>query len=134
MDVLNAPNDAPNDGSDKEQSNHSAAGTTPSHNYDDELRVTGVIFPVSGNATAEIRRGMTILGTDGEVAGLVAAVVQPKSQPQADYILLSRPSWQIEYRMIPVELIRQVTEETVLLHIGTPSVDSLLQWARQTRS
>jgi hypothetical protein len=90
-----------------------------------------LIYPVAGDkAAVEIRRGMTILTTEGEVAGIVAGVIHNGIPNQVEYILLSRPSQKIEYRMIPIELVQQVDEERVHLHILAPLVSALPPWRR----
>jgi hypothetical protein len=71
---------------------------------------------------------MTILTTEGEVAGMVAGVIHNRAPHRAEYVLLSRPSQQLEYRMVPVELIQQVNKEAVLLHIAAPLVNTLRPW------
>jgi hypothetical protein len=94
-----------------------------------ELLVSGLIYPVIGDKDgAEIHRGMTILTTEGEVAGMVAGVIHNRAPHRAEYVLLSRPSQQLEYRMVPVELIQQVNKEAVLLHIAAPLVNTLRPW------
>ena len=95
------------------------------------LFVSGLMYPVDGDkAGVEIRRGMTILTTEGEVAGVVAGVIHNNAPRKVEYILLSRPSQNIEYRMIPIDLVQQVDKERVLLHILAPLVSSLPPWRK----
>jgi hypothetical protein len=94
-----------------------------------ELLVSGLIYLAVGNEDGvEIHRGMKILTTEGEVAGVVAGVIHNKAPHRAEYILLSRPSQQLEYRMVPVELVQQIDRESVLLHIAAPLVNTLRAW------
>jgi hypothetical protein len=96
-----------------------------------ELLVSGLIYPLEGEAAAvEIRRGMTILTTEGEIAGIVAGVINDRDPQQVKYILLSRPSQQIEYLIVPIELVQQISEETVLLHVLAEVVNTLPPWHR----
>jgi hypothetical protein len=97
--------------------------------FERELLVSGLIYPAVGNEDGvEIHRGMKILTTEGEVAGVVVGVIHNKTPHRAEYILLSRPSQQLEYRMVPVELIQQINRESVLLHIAAPLVNTLRPW------
>lgn len=136
-------NDCINDKADQGLGNGAAPGNSFAMNQDEfannqsdgaiqpGLFISGLIYPVDGNKVAvEIRRGMTILTTEGDVAGIVAGVIHNIDPYQVEYILLSRPSQQIEYRMIPVELVQQVNEETVLLHILAPLVSTLPPWRK----
>jgi len=94
-----------------------------------ELLVSGLIYPaVGGEDGIEVHRGMEILTTEGKVAGMVAGVIHNRSPHKAEYILLSRPVQQLEYRMVPVELIQQVNMERILLHISGPMVSTLHPW------
>ena len=101
-------------------------------NHDDlyaELIVSGLIYPDHGSDIAvEVRRGMVILTSEGREAGRVAAVITNRHDQQVTHILLSRPSQHIEYRMVPIELVEQVSEETVSLHILAALVNTLPPW------
>jgi hypothetical protein len=94
-----------------------------------ELLVSGLIYPAMGDEDGvEIHRGMKILTSEGESAGVVAGVLHNRTPYHADYILLSRLSQQLEYRLVPVELIQQVSKENVLLHVAAPVVNTLRRW------
>jgi hypothetical protein len=114
---------------DDESNNEVTQGEPAEIELEQELLVSGLIYPaVGGQDGIEIHRGMKILGAEGEVAGVVAGVIHNKVPHQAEYVLLSRPIQQVEYYMVPVELIQQVDRETVLLHIAAPMVKTLARW------
>jgi hypothetical protein len=103
----------------------------PADEIQQELLVSGLLYPTDGaNAAVEIRRGMVILTTEGEVAGIVAGVINNREPQQMQYILLSRPSQQLEYRMVPIDLVQQVSEETVSLRLLAALVSTLPPWRR----
>lgn len=137
MSLHHNPKLSPEQGPDNEPDTWPRAGEPRSHEHEDKgenkLRVSGLVSPISGD-DVEIRRGMTILTADGDMAGMVAGVVHSTSQPQAESILLSRPVQQIEYCIVPVALIEQVIDGTVLLHISATLVDTLLPWPRRTQA
>jgi sporulation protein YlmC with PRC-barrel domain len=141
MPVNDSSNDIPSTGLDNEFGSEfgssSDNGADKSRGDDSEgavqheLFVSGLIYLVDGGeVAAEIRRGMTILTTEGEVAGTVAGVVNNIEPQQVKYILLSRPSQQIEYRLVPIELVQQVSEETVSLHILAALLNTLPPWRK----
>jgi hypothetical protein len=133
MTVSNSPDDATSAG----LGNKYVAASTPDKTQPDisntdipyELFVSGLVPAVAGGEVGvEIRRGMTILTTEGEMVGTVAGVIKDTEPQEVKYILLSRPSQYIEYRMVPVELIQQISEETVSLHILAALVNTLPPW------
>jgi hypothetical protein len=71
---------------------------------------------------------MAILTREGQEAGTVAAVVVDKNDHNVTHILLSRLSHMPEYRLVPLDLVAQVSDETVRLHIFNPVVSSLATW------
>jgi sporulation protein YlmC with PRC-barrel domain len=71
---------------------------------------------------------MTILTRDGQEIGTVAAVVVDKRDGSVTYLLLSRVSHLPEYRLVPLELVTQVSDEAVRLCIFHPVVSSLATW------
>lgn len=73
----------------------------------------------------EVSRGMTILTREGWEAGKVAAVVVDNNSQQVTHILLTRPRLRSDYRLVPVNLIKMLNEETVLLEICSQAVESL---------
>ena len=87
----------------------------------------GQVYLVQENRTesAEVSRGMAILTRDGREAGKVAAVVVDSQSRQISHILLGRPRLAPDYRLVPVELIKEVNETTVYLHIDSEAVGSL---------
>ena len=77
------------------------------------------------NAPVEIKRGMTILTQGGQKAGRVAAVVVGNDCQNITHLLLALWSQLPAYRLVPVDLINHVGEETVLLHIDGEAVERL---------
>jgi len=77
---------------------------------------------------AKVHRGMTVQTDDGQTAGRVAAVVLDQDQQKVTHILLMWERPLLEYRLIPVELIKQVGDEEVLLRIFEPAVENLPIW------
>lgn len=73
----------------------------------------------------EIKRGMTILTQDGQKAGRVAAVVLSNDCQTITHLLLTSWSQMSDYRLAPVDLIKQVSEETILLHIDRKNMEHL---------
>jgi sporulation protein YlmC with PRC-barrel domain len=94
-----------------------------------ELLVSGTIMPDQARQVpVEVRRGMTIVTREGQEAGTVAAIVVDKALRNVTHILLSRLSHLPEYRLVPLDLVAQVSDETVLLGIFNPVVSSLATW------
>jgi len=77
---------------------------------------------------AKVHRGMTVQTGDGQTAGRVAAVVLDQDQQKVTHILLLRERKLLEYRLVPVGLIEQVSDEEVLLRILQPVVENLPIW------
>lgn len=73
----------------------------------------------------EITRGMSILTNDGHEVGKLAAVVVETGSQQMSHLLLSRSPLGPGYRLIPVNLIEQINQKTILLRVGKQIVDSL---------
>ncbi len=94
-----------------------------------ELLVRGTLLPdQAGQASVEVYRGMTIFTCEGQEAGTVAAVVVDKNDHNVTHILLSRVTLKSEYRLVPLDLVAQVSSETVRLHIFNPVVSTLATW------
>ena len=75
--------------------------------------------------TVEVTRGMAIQTNEGQEAGKVAAIVVDSASQQVTHLLLGRLRPSPDYRLIPVNLIEQIAQETVLLGIGSQTVESL---------
>ena len=73
----------------------------------------------------EVRRGMTILTHDGQAVGQVAAMVIDNRNQNVTHLLFSQPGQRPEYRLVPVNLIDQVKEETVFLSIRRQTIECL---------
>jgi hypothetical protein len=71
---------------------------------------------------------MPILSCEGQEVGTVAAIVVDKAQRVVTHILLSRLSEMPEYRLVPLDLVAWVRDETVQLDIFNPVVSSLATW------
>lgn len=77
------------------------------------------------DASVEVRREMTLVGSDGAVIGAVAAVVVDQATQSATYLLLGRLHPNLEYRLVPLTLIEGVAEEAVQLRIPSSDVGRL---------
>lgn len=75
--------------------------------------------------TVEVTRGMAILANEGQEVGKLAAVVVEADSQKVSHLLLSRLRLSPEYRLIPVNLIEQISRETILLGVGGQIVESL---------
>lgn len=73
----------------------------------------------------EISRGMTILTSERREAGKVAAVIVDNDSQKVTHVLLTRPRLVPDYRLVPVSLVEQVDENTVLLEICNQAIESL---------
>ena len=89
-----------------------------------ELTVSGSVYlGDASDAAVEVRRGMSILTREGHEAGRVAAIIVDKSDQHVMHILLSRLQQRTEYRLVPISIIEQVYEETVVLSNLQPSCE-----------
>jgi sporulation protein YlmC with PRC-barrel domain len=68
---------------------------------------------------------MIIVTREGEESGKVAAVVIDPDQQTVTHLLLARPQRAPDYRLVPVELIEQVSAEKVWLAIGREKIATL---------
>jgi sporulation protein YlmC with PRC-barrel domain len=98
------------------------SGSLTAHNLGDVEGSTGA------GSGAEVRRGMSVQTGEGRTAGRVAAVMLDQTQQKVTHILLMRERQRLEYRLVPVELIKQVSDEKVLLRIFQPVVENLPIW------
>ncbi|MCB9079492.1 MAG: hypothetical protein H6631_17960, partial [Anaerolineaceae bacterium] len=80
----------------------------------------------------EIKRGMTILCQDGYKAGQVAAVVLSNGCPTVTHLLLNSQSQAPAYGLVPANLIKQVGEETVWLHLSRQDLEHLPNWVEES--
>ncbi len=94
------------------------------------LMVAGQVY-LAGleGAPVEVRRCMAIRSGDGRKLGMVAAVCLDGHSQDVVALLLGRLPVTADYRLIPIELIRCVSEDVVHLHIPAESVQEL---ARRT--
>jgi sporulation protein YlmC with PRC-barrel domain len=92
------------------------------------LMVSGQIILGHEKSPLEIRRGMTILAKDGATVGRVAAVVLITTGQPANHLLLSHLPEQADYRLVPVESIRQVRQDTIVLNLSSRQVKVLPRW------
>ncbi len=84
---------------------------------------SGLVYPEQ--EPVEIKRGMTILTKDKQTAGRVAAVVLEDDSQNITHILLAHLRLTSDYRLISIDLIQQVSEEVILLHIDSEAVARL---------
>lgn len=90
------------------------------------LFVEGQIAPAGSEASpVAIRRGMPIRCQDGAEAGQVAAVVCGPGSPTVTHVLLSRWRGALDYRLVPISLVRGVHDGVVALCMAQSAVDSL---------
>jgi len=68
---------------------------------------------------------MTVLTNEGQEAGKVAAVVVDTASQQVSHLLFRHLSLSPKYRLVPVNLIEQINQETIVLRVGKQIVDSL---------
>lgn len=78
-----------------------------------------------GGIPAEVRREMSIVGSDGVLMGTVAAVVVDAATQKTTHILLCRPHPDLEYRLVPLTLIERVNADAVQLWISSPAAKQL---------
>lgn len=96
------------------------------NNQSQRLFESGSIYLKQENdLPIKVSRGMTILTRERQEAGKVAAVVVDNDSQKVTHILLTRPRHVPDYRLVPVTLIEQVDEATVLLEICNQAMESL---------
>ena len=64
-----------------------------------------------------VRRGMSILSCGHDHVGYVAAVVMADKHSPPTHLLLVQPYGPPQYRLLPVNLIAQVNQETVVIKV-----------------
>ena len=90
------------------------------------LLVEAQITPAwPGAAPVDIRRGMPVRSRDGEDAGQVAAVVIDAGSHASTHVLLSRWRESLDYRLVPIGLVRGVEAGVVTIEIPGAAVDGL---------
>ena len=75
----------------------------------------------------EVRRCMAVLSHEGHELGMVAAVCLDPHTQDVTVVLLGRLPVTSDYRLIPIDLIDHVSEDTVHLRIMAESVRELAQ-------
>jgi hypothetical protein len=83
---------------------------------------------VGASDPVTVQRGMAVQTSEGQAAGHVAAVVLDGGQQEVTHVLLVQERRQLEYRLVPVALIRQVDEGQVLLRIMQSGIEGLPAW------
>jgi len=87
---------------------------------------SGLIYPKQINGSSvKIKRGMTILAQDRQEVGRVAAIVFEDDSQRVTHILLAPLRLTLDYRLVSINLIQQVSEEVILLHIDSEAIASL---------
>jgi len=76
----------------------------------------------------EVKRGMLVRSSEGLVAGQIAALVVDAGRQQVTHFLLTRLSSELDYRLVPVDLVRDVPVETLLLSISSADIKELSCW------
>ena len=103
-----------------------AASRRQAHaNQQQKLLVSGWVNLSAAGSSVEIVRGMFVVCRDGQEAGQVAAVVVDTATQEVTYILLCRLPQSPDYRLVPPDLVTQVTGQTVMLQIQSQDVDGL---------
>lgn len=96
------------------------------NNQAKRLFESGSIYPEQKNGLpVKISRGMTILTSEGWEAGKVAAVVVDNDSQNVTHVLLTRSRSVPDYRLVPVNLIKKLDEEAVLLEICHHAIENL---------
>ncbi len=90
------------------------------------LLVSGWVHLASPPSEAvQVRREMVVVGSDGVALGRVAAVVVDHATQAVTHVLLGRRAPGLEYRLVPLSLIKQVDEAGVRLQISSLDVSQL---------
>lgn len=76
-------------------------------------------------ALGEVCRGMPVLARDGEVVGVVAAVVQSGPSQTITHILLGQAPPTTVYRLIPAAMLDHLKGEYLSLHAAPAQVAAL---------
>lgn len=92
------------------------------------LATQGAILLPESHRWVEVKRGMLVRSSEGMVAGQVAALVVDAGRQQVTHVLLTRLSAELDYRLVPVEMVRDVPVETLLLRISSADVGRLPRW------
>ncbi|MEK7327717.1 MAG: PRC-barrel domain-containing protein [Chloroflexota bacterium] len=90
-----------------------------------KLLVSGWVNLSAAGSSVEIARGMSIMSRDGQEVGKVAAVVVDPLTQEVTHILLCRLPESPDYRLAPLDIVTQVTGQTVMLQIQSRDVDGL---------
>jgi len=104
---------------------------SPNHNsvtgnQPQRLFESGSICPEQANdLPVKVSRGMIILTSEGWEAGKVAAVVVDNDSQKVTHVLLTRPRLVLDYRLAPVNLIKQVDKGVVVLDVCSQDIESL---------
>jgi len=73
----------------------------------------------------EIERGMKIVVADGTEAGVVGAVMANPQSEKMTHVLLCRLPVTAVYRLIPINLIAKIDDETIHLNIQCADLKKL---------
>lgn len=98
------------------------------HSKGQKLVTHGTLFLQRSHKWIEIKRGMLVRDSGGFVAGQVAALVVDGSRQQVTHFLLTRIAAELDYRLVPLDFIRDVPMETVLLSVGDAAIVRLPRW------
>jgi hypothetical protein len=93
------------------------------------LMIHGTILLQRPHRWVEVKRGMLVRSSEGMVVGQVAALVVDDEGQQVIHFLLTRLSSELDYRLVPVELVRDLPVETLLLSISSADVRHLPRWS-----
>lgn len=97
------------------------------------LMISGVLtLAQPEGARAIVERGMSILSREGGEVGKVAAV--SVSQERAvESILLARFPEKMEYRIVPVNQVAAIHEQSLVLTLTAAQIEGLERWSSDSR-
>ena len=93
-----------------------------------KLMTHGTILLQRPHRWVEVKRGMLVRSSEGMVIGQVAALAVDAGRQQVTHFLLTRLSSELDYRIVPVNLIRDVPVETLVLSMSSADVRHLARW------
>lgn len=99
------------------------------HSSEQKLMTHGTVFLQQPPRWVEVRRGMIVKSSEGLVVGQVAAIVVNARDEEPTHFLLTRLTVRPDYRLVPLDLIREVRAETLRLSVDSAGVIRLRHWS-----
>jgi len=81
--------------------------------------------PQSPHQMIEIERGMKIVVANGEEVGVVGAVMVNPQSEEMTHLLLCRVPVTAVYRLVPINLIAKIDDDTIYLNIQCDDLTKL---------